>query len=135
MYMSASAPEAPPFNETTIGCFIRLFFWMAAWIMRAIWSEAPPAPAATTISTGLVGSHAAAAPLASTSPASAPANRPKLFLMSLLLIDLLPKLRRLAARGPPSRLPQDRPSPPRPRPSSPALQRAPAPSRPRRGFP
>src|SRR5262245_53042601 len=58
MYMSASAPEAPPFNETTIGCFIRLFFCTAAWIMRAIWSEAPPAPAATTISTGLVGSHA-----------------------------------------------------------------------------
>src|SRR6185369_11152593 len=32
----------------------------AACIMRAIWSEAPPAPAATTISTGLVGSHASA---------------------------------------------------------------------------
>src|SRR6185312_418979 len=31
---------------------------MAACIMRAIWSEAPPAPAATTISTGFVGSHA-----------------------------------------------------------------------------
>src|SRR5882724_11412740 len=29
--------------------------------MRAIWSEAPPAPAATTISTGLVGSQAAIA--------------------------------------------------------------------------
>src|SRR6478736_1275001 len=59
MYISASAPDAPPLSETTIGCFIRLFFWMAACIMRAIWSEAPPAPAATTISTGLVGSHAA----------------------------------------------------------------------------
>src|ERR1700737_1775928 len=33
---------------------------MAACIIRAIWSEAPPAPAATTISTGLVGSHAMA---------------------------------------------------------------------------
>src|SRR5437867_3061978 len=33
---------------------------MAACIIRAIWSEAPPAPAATTISTGLVGSHATA---------------------------------------------------------------------------
>src|SRR5882672_10113453 len=61
MYISASAPDAPPLSETTIGCFIRLFFWMAACIMRAIWSEAPPAPAATTISTGLVGSHAASA--------------------------------------------------------------------------
>src|SRR5712664_1607984 len=61
MYMSASAPEAPPLSETTIGCFIRLFFWIAACIMRAIWSDAPPAPAATTISTGLVGSQAAIA--------------------------------------------------------------------------
>src|SRR3954463_2400194 len=58
--MRASAPEAPPLSETTIGCFIRLFFWIAACIIRAIWSEAPPAPAATTISTGFVGSHAAA---------------------------------------------------------------------------
>ena len=60
MYISASAPDAPPFSDTTIGCFIRLFFWIAACIMRAIWSDAPPAPAATTISTGLVGSQAAA---------------------------------------------------------------------------
>src|ERR1700688_3297684 len=59
MYISASAPDAPPLSDTTIGCFIRLFFWIAACIMRAIWSEAPPAPAATTISTGLVGSQAA----------------------------------------------------------------------------
>ena len=58
MYISASPPDAPPFSDTTIGCFISLFFWMAACIMRAIWSDAPPAPAATTISTGLVGSHA-----------------------------------------------------------------------------
>ena len=61
MYISASAPDAPPLSETTIGCFIRLFFWIAACIIRAIWSEAPPAPAATTISTGLVGSQAAIA--------------------------------------------------------------------------
>jgi hypothetical protein len=59
MYISASAPEAAAFSETTIGCFIRLFFWIAACIIRAIWSEAPPAPAATTISTGLVGSQPA----------------------------------------------------------------------------
>src|SRR5258708_14430101 len=58
MYISASAPEAPPLSETIIGAFMRLFFWMAACIIRAIWSEAPPAPAATTISTGFVGSHA-----------------------------------------------------------------------------
>src|SRR4029450_4603364 len=67
MYISASAPDAPPLSETTIGCFIRLFFWIAACIMRAIWSEAPPAPAATTISTGFVGSHAATGALASAS--------------------------------------------------------------------
>src|SRR2546427_4059509 len=58
MYISASAPEAPPLSDTTIGCFISLFFWIAACIILAIWSEAPPAPAATTISTGLEGSHA-----------------------------------------------------------------------------
>src|SRR5690349_24999691 len=61
MYISASAPEAPPLSDTTIGCFISLFFWTAACIIRAIWSDAPPAPAATTISTGLVGSQAAPA--------------------------------------------------------------------------
>src|ERR1700750_1236340 len=71
MYIRASAPDAPPFSDTTIGCFIRLFFWMAACIMRAIWSEAPPAPAATTISTGLVGSQPAASAGA---PASMTAN-------------------------------------------------------------
>src|SRR5689334_10745541 len=65
MYIKASAPEAPPFSDTTIGCFISLFFWIAACIIRAIWSDAPPAPAATTISTGLVGSQAAAAGAAS----------------------------------------------------------------------
>src|SRR6187455_213594 len=64
MYMSASPPEAPPLSVTTTGCFIRLFFWMAACIIRAIWSEAPPAPAATTISMGLVGSQAAQAGVA-----------------------------------------------------------------------
>src|ERR1044071_7193567 len=61
MYISASAPEAPPLSDTTIGCFISLFFWIAACIIRAIWSDAPPAPAATTISTGLVASQAASA--------------------------------------------------------------------------
>src|SRR6266481_1087479 len=70
MYISASAPDAPPFRETTIGCFIRLFFWMAACIILAIWSEAPPAPAATTISTGLVGSHAKAGAAVSANNAS-----------------------------------------------------------------
>src|SRR5512140_1791543 len=60
MYMSASAPDAPPFRVTITGAFISLFFWIAACIIRAIWSEAPPAPAATTISTGFVGSQASA---------------------------------------------------------------------------
>src|SRR3569832_1291933 len=71
MYIRASAPEAPPFSETTTGAFIRLFFWIAACIIRAIWSEAPPAPAATTISTGLVGSQPASAGALQTIAASA----------------------------------------------------------------
>src|SRR5260370_39846 len=54
MYISASAPDAPPLSHTTMGCFIRCFFWSAACTIRAIGSEAPPAPAATTISTGLM---------------------------------------------------------------------------------
>src|SRR6266513_6476393 len=70
MYINASAPDAPPLSETTIGCFSRLFFWMAACIILAIWSEAPPAPAATTISTGFVGSHATAGAAVSASKAS-----------------------------------------------------------------
>src|SRR6478735_5734134 len=72
--MSASAPDAPPLSVTTTGCFIRLFFWIADCIIRAIWSDAPPAPAATTISTGLLGSQAMAGAVASTmtSPAAAP---------------------------------------------------------------
>src|SRR6266852_3321683 len=73
MYISASAPEAPPFSETTIGCFIRLFFWIAACIIRAIWSDAPPAPAATTISTGLLGSQPAIAGALRSTAASAAA--------------------------------------------------------------
>src|SRR4051812_26552992 len=83
MYMSASAPEAPPFSETIIGCFMRLFFWMAACIMRAIWSEAPPAPAATTISTGFVGSHADAGAAASSADAAI-VKRPSALLVFLI---------------------------------------------------
>ncbi len=86
MYMSASAPEAPPLSVTTIGCDISLFFWIAACIIRAIWSEAPPAPAATTISTGLVGSHAIAEPVVNAMPASALAKSPNSLLISLLLL-------------------------------------------------
>src|SRR5258708_39733619 len=70
MYISASAPDAPPFSDTTIGCFINPFFWMAACIILAIWSEAPPAPAATTISTGLEGSQATAGAAVSANKAS-----------------------------------------------------------------
>src|SRR3981189_1201832 len=69
IYIRASAPDAPPLSDTTIGCFIRLFFCTAACSMRAIWSEAPPAPAATTISTGFDGSHAMAASSAASSAA------------------------------------------------------------------
>src|SRR3979409_429964 len=89
MYISASAPDAPPFSDTTIGCFIRLFFWIAACIIRAIWSEAPPAPAATTISTGLVGSHAMAGAFVSAHATKAPPAaipRPVLCIASSLLL-------------------------------------------------
>ncbi len=79
MYINASAPDAPPLSETIIGCFIRLFFWIAACIIRAIWSEAPPAPAATTISTGFVGSHAMVGTLVSMI-ANAPAVLTKWFI-------------------------------------------------------
>src|SRR5438132_7666973 len=44
---------------------------MAACIMRAIWSDAPPAPAATTISTGLLGSQAPAGAAASATVSAA----------------------------------------------------------------
>src|SRR5215211_664663 len=67
MYMSASAPDAPPLSETMTGCLSMLCFWMTAWIIRAIWSEAPPAPAATTISTAFEGSQAAFAGAANAS--------------------------------------------------------------------
>src|SRR5438552_16449981 len=99
MYISASAPDAPPLSETTIGCFIRLFFWIAACIMRAIWSEAPPAPAATTISTGLPGSHAQAGPADSARLANAPATKADfanlldMTFLLVLVIDELPRTR------------------------------------------
>src|SRR6185295_8550670 len=80
MYINASAPDAPPLSETTIGCFIRLFFWIAACIIRAIWSDAPPAPAATTISTGFVGSHARVGAQVNTT-ANAPAVLAKRFIL------------------------------------------------------
>jgi hypothetical protein len=58
MYMSASPPDAPPLSDTTDRLLHEVVLLDAACIMRAIWSDAPPAPAATTISTGFVGSHA-----------------------------------------------------------------------------
>src|SRR5882757_2724141 len=86
MYISASAPDAPPFSDTTIGCFMRLFFWIAACIIRAIWSEAPPAPAATTISTGLVGSQAKAGTLdtAIASQTAAPSTTLRMYFFPLV---------------------------------------------------
>src|SRR5205814_7610580 len=86
MYISASAPEAPPLSDTTIGCFIRLFFWIAACIIRAIWSDAPPAPAATTISTGLVGCHASAEPLSARAASPALTTRIGIFIRLVVLL-------------------------------------------------
>ena len=69
-----------------MGCFIRPFFWTASCSMRAIWSEAPPAPAATTISTGLVGSHASAAlPKAGAASATAPNTRKRLQMFAIFI--------------------------------------------------
>src|SRR4030095_878185 len=82
MYISASAPDAPPLSETTMGWLISLFFWIAACIMRAIWSDAPAAPAANTISTGLVVSHAIAGALASAIANAAAVVFPNLFIPS-----------------------------------------------------
>src|SRR4051794_39529464 len=75
MYISASAPEAPPLSETPPGGFMGLFFGRAACIMRAFGSDPPPAPAATTISTGLFGSQATAGAAASTKASAAVAQR------------------------------------------------------------
>src|ERR1051325_3903364 len=86
MYISASAPDAPPLSETTIGCFIRLFFWTAACIILAIWSEAPPAPAATTISTGLVGSQASAELASARAASPAVIARTRICLLLLVLL-------------------------------------------------
>src|SRR5690242_2926390 len=129
MYISASAPEAPPFSVTTIGCFIRLFFWIAACIIRAIWSDAPPAPAATTISTGLVGSHAASELVANAHAVNAAAKA--IFLLIGLLLLVSDEPRRLAGRAL-SRSRPGTPSPPLHLPVSPARRRArdPSPRRP-----
>src|SRR5262245_17714705 len=54
---------------------------MAACIIRAIWSDAPPAPAATTISTGLLGSQAPAGAAASAIVSAAAPPR-QMFLIS-----------------------------------------------------
>src|SRR5713226_9129125 len=98
MYMSASAPDAPPLSETTIGCFIRLFFCTAACSMRAIWSDAPPAPAATTISTAFVGSHASAG-AAAKSASAVPAPRRNAFDRLIIVLLSLASSRRSQARG------------------------------------
>jgi hypothetical protein len=56
---------------------------MAACIMRAIWSDAPPAPAATTISIDLVGSHATAGALTS---AAAAMTAPEILRFFMLIL-------------------------------------------------
>src|ERR1043165_10197305 len=124
MYMSASAPEAPPLGDPPIGCFIRLFFGMAACIMRAIWSEAPPAPAATTISTGFVGSHASAEPV--NARAASPAVIPSTRICLLLLVLLELRSRRPCVRAP-WRTPRDSQSRLARLPSSPEHRQAPVP--------
>src|SRR6476659_7535074 len=83
---------------------------MAACIMRAIWSEAPPAPAATTISTGLVGSHAATAgvvamPRAAIAVATIPRRRILEGILTLLISLWV-------SRGNSSELPREQSYPP-----------------------
>src|SRR5215204_5006070 len=60
----ASPPAAAALLMTTIGWLTRLFFWIAPWIVRAIWSEEPPGGKGTMISIGFVGSQAARAGVA-----------------------------------------------------------------------
>jgi hypothetical protein len=65
-FWMSSMPSAPPaagLLTTMIGCLVNWCFWMMPWIVRAIWSDAPPAENGTTISTGLFGSQAAAGPM------------------------------------------------------------------------
>src|SRR3546814_5645131 len=53
-----------------------LCFCTMPWIMRAIWSAPPPAPAGTMNSTVVVGFHSAwASPAPTTPKTNAPANR------------------------------------------------------------
>src|SRR5258708_31409849 len=54
--------------------------------MRAIWSDAPPAPAATTISTGLVGCQSAAC----TGVATVPANIAASDVSSVVVVSSFP---------------------------------------------
>src|SRR5438128_7591175 len=73
---------------------------MAACIILAIWSDAPPAPAATTISTGLLGSHAKAGAVVSASAASTLARKPICLLISFLPLISHRLLKRLGAPVP-----------------------------------
>src|SRR5262249_10968876 len=72
---------------------------MGACIIRAIWTDAPPAPAATTISTGLFGSQATAGGVASTIVRAAPAPRQigLIIVSSLNSTHARPKARRCAS--------------------------------------
>ena len=56
----ASPPAAAGLLTMMTGCLTRLFFWIAPWIVRAIWSEDPPGGKGTMISIGFVGSQACA---------------------------------------------------------------------------
>jgi len=86
-----SAPAPPPLFTTTIGCFIRLCFWMIAWVSRAIWSAPPPVPAGTTNSTLLVGSQPPSCAWAgtATTAAIAAAAATASFVLIMALIVLL----------------------------------------------
>ncbi len=71
-----------------IGCAMSLCLAMMPWIERAIWSDAPPALNGTTISTGLVGSHASAGAFITAVPSSeahASARKVKRKVMTCLL--------------------------------------------------
>src|SRR3712207_5227429 len=60
MSIIASPPAAAGLLITMIGWLTRLFFWIAPWIVRAIWSDEPPGGNGTMISIGFVGSQARA---------------------------------------------------------------------------
>ena len=75
-YTKPSAPEPPPLLRTTMGWGMRLYLVMMDCTVRAKMSVPPPAPDATTNSTGRLGCQSAAeATTGSSAAATVRANK------------------------------------------------------------